>query len=91
MKTQDMTNDDYARTLDGLDRLPNDPDVPIRPALIWRLVEEVLEHDLQPALCGCTGPGFTPDGRGGRLGGGTFGQREFWGFRPSISASFDSK
>ena len=47
METQDVTNDDYARTLDELDRLLNDPDVPMQPALIWRLVDEVSEHDLQ--------------------------------------------
>ncbi len=35
------THDDYARKLDELDRLLNDPDVPMRPALIWCLVEEV--------------------------------------------------
>jgi hypothetical protein len=42
-----MTDDDYARTLDELDRLLNDPNVPMQPALIWRLVAEVSEHGLQ--------------------------------------------
>jgi hypothetical protein len=39
-----LTNDDFARTLDELDRLLNDPDVPMEPALIWRLVAEVSER-----------------------------------------------
>ena len=42
-----MTDDDNARKLDELDRLLNDPYVPMQPALIWRLVDEVSEHDLQ--------------------------------------------
>jgi hypothetical protein len=42
-----MTDDDYTRTLDELDRLLHNPNVPIQPALIWRLVAEVSEHDLQ--------------------------------------------
>ncbi len=42
-----MTGDDNARTLDELDRLLNDPDVPLQPALIWRLVAAVLEQDRQ--------------------------------------------
>jgi len=42
-----MTDDDYARKLDEVDRLLNDPDVPIQPALIWRLLAEVSEHELQ--------------------------------------------
>ena len=46
MKKQDMTNDDNVRTLGELNRLPNDPDVPMQPVLIWRLVNEVLEHEL---------------------------------------------
>ena len=33
---------DYARKLDELDRLLNDPDVPMQPALIWRLLDEFI-------------------------------------------------
>jgi hypothetical protein len=47
METQAMTDDDYARKLNEADRLLNDPDVPLLPALIWRLLAEVSEHDLQ--------------------------------------------
>ena len=40
-----MTEDDYARMLNELDRLLNDPDVPLRPGLIWRLLDKVSEQD----------------------------------------------
>jgi hypothetical protein len=33
----DLTEEDYAQMLDELDRLLNDPDVPMQPAVIWRL------------------------------------------------------
>jgi hypothetical protein len=42
---QGLTDDDYARMLDELDRLLNDPDVPMQPALIWRLVTEASQQD----------------------------------------------
>ena len=41
-----MTENDYAQTLDELERLLNDPDVPMQPELIWRLLEKVSERDL---------------------------------------------
>jgi hypothetical protein len=34
METQDTTDADYARKLDEMDRVLNDPDVPMQPALI---------------------------------------------------------
>ena len=37
-----MTSADYVRKLDELDRLLNDPDVPIQPELIWCLLDEVM-------------------------------------------------
>jgi len=40
-----MTASDYARTLDELDRLLNDPDVPIQPDLIWSLLDEVAKWE----------------------------------------------
>jgi hypothetical protein len=46
MEMQSMTKDDYAQTLNELDRLLNDPDVPLRPGLIWRLLDKVSEQDL---------------------------------------------
>ena len=41
-----MSDDDYARKRDELNRLLNDPDVPMQPGLVWRLIEEVMQHDL---------------------------------------------
>jgi hypothetical protein len=43
-----MTEEQYARKLDELDRLLNDPDVPMQPARIWSLLAEVSERDLHP-------------------------------------------
>jgi len=36
-----MTEEEYARKLEELDRLLNDPDVPIQPARIWSLLEQI--------------------------------------------------
>ena len=41
-----MTENDYAQTLDELERLLNDPDVPMRPELIWGLLDKISEGDL---------------------------------------------
>jgi hypothetical protein len=41
----DVTEEDYTQMLDELDRLLNDPDVPMQPAVIWRLVAEVSQQD----------------------------------------------
>jgi antitoxin component HigA of HigAB toxin-antitoxin module len=41
-----MTETDYARKLDELDRLLNDPEVPMQPARVWSLLSELSEHDL---------------------------------------------
>lgn len=41
----DLTEEDYAQMLDELDLLLNDPDVPMQPAVIWRLVAEVSQQD----------------------------------------------
>jgi hypothetical protein len=40
-----MTDADYARKLDELDRLLNDPDVPMLPDRIWSLLADVAGHD----------------------------------------------
>jgi hypothetical protein len=40
---QGTPSDDYALKLDELDRLLNDPNVPMQPALIWRLLDEVAK------------------------------------------------
>lgn len=36
-----MTDSEYTRTLDELDRLINDPTVPMQPERIWTLLAEV--------------------------------------------------
>ena len=36
-----MSTADYSRKLDELDRLLNDPDVPMQPDRIWSLLAEV--------------------------------------------------
>jgi len=36
-----MTEAEYARKLDELDRLLNDPDVPMEPRRIWALLADV--------------------------------------------------
>jgi hypothetical protein len=40
-----MTQDDYARKLDELDTLLNDPDVPMDPARVWSLLADVSGRD----------------------------------------------
>ncbi len=39
-----MTDDDYTRKLDELDRLLNDWDVPMQPDRVWSLLDEVAEQ-----------------------------------------------
>jgi hypothetical protein len=41
-----MTETEYTRKLDELDRLLNDPDVPIEPARVWSLLAEIAQRDL---------------------------------------------
>jgi hypothetical protein len=43
-----MTETDYSRKLDELDRLLNDPDVRLEPARVWALLAEVSRAE--PAL-----------------------------------------
>ena len=40
-----MTDADYSRKLDELDRLLNDPDVRLEPARVWALLAEVSRGD----------------------------------------------
>ena len=46
-----MTEIEYARKVAELDRLLNDPDVPMQPSEVWALLDEISGHDLpsQPA------------------------------------------
>ena len=41
-----MTDAEYARKLDELDRLLNDPDVPMEPGRVWSLLAEIAQRDL---------------------------------------------
>ncbi len=41
-----MNETDYARKLDELDQLLNDPDVPMEPDRVWSLLAEISVRDL---------------------------------------------
>jgi hypothetical protein len=45
LRDASMTSTDYVRKFDELDRLLNDPDVPIQPELIWCLLDEVAKWE----------------------------------------------
>ncbi|MBN8875739.1 MAG: hypothetical protein J0H67_23115 [Rhodospirillales bacterium] len=57
-----MTDDEYARKLDELDRLLNDPEVSMQPARVWSLLAELSRRD-----CGVEAMG--PPRSHGALGG----------------------
>jgi len=44
-----MTEIEYTRKLDELDRLLNDPDVPMEPAKVWSLLAEISARAPLPA------------------------------------------
>ena len=39
-----MTDTEYAYKLDEIDRLLNDPDVPMQPSRIWALLDDVARQ-----------------------------------------------
>jgi len=41
-----MTETEYTHKLDELDRLLNDPDVPMQPSLVWSLLAEISRYDM---------------------------------------------
>jgi hypothetical protein len=47
-----MSETEYARKLDELDRLLNDPDVPMEPARVWNLLAELSSKDRDGAVRG---------------------------------------
>ena len=48
-----MTEAEYAQTLDELDRLLNDPTIPMDPAKVWSLLADITEHFVsQPKTSG---------------------------------------
>lgn len=44
-----MTDHEYARNLDELDRLLNDPDVPMDPSRVWSLLADLSHHEVPSA------------------------------------------
>ncbi len=40
-----MTETDYARKLDEVERLLNDPDVRMEPARVWTLLAEIAQRE----------------------------------------------
>lgn len=44
-----MTETEYGRKLDELDRLLNDPDVTMEPNKVWSLLAEIAQRDAQRA------------------------------------------
>jgi hypothetical protein len=51
-----MSNAEYRRKLDELDRLLNDPDLPMQPDRIWSLLEDVSRHEIALATRSATTP-----------------------------------
>jgi len=47
-----MTEIDYARKLAEVDRLLNDPEVPMRPSEVWALLAEIAQHQDAPPPAG---------------------------------------
>lgn len=41
-----MTDTEYTRKLAELDRLLNDPEVPMRPDAVWDLLAEISQQDM---------------------------------------------
>ena len=48
-----MTNDNYVQKLEELDRLLNDPSVPLQTALIWQLLGEIAKHEASATSSRC--------------------------------------
>jgi hypothetical protein len=45
-----MTDADYSRKLDELDRLLNDPDTRLEPSRVWALLAEVSRVEQPPSI-----------------------------------------
>jgi hypothetical protein len=41
-----MTEREYDRKLDELDRLLNDPEIPMEPSKVWSLLAEISHYDM---------------------------------------------
>jgi hypothetical protein len=47
-KEKAMEGAEYTRKLEELDWLFNDPEAPVEPARLWRLLAELARHDREP-------------------------------------------
>jgi hypothetical protein len=45
-----MTDPEYASRIDEIDRLLNDPDVPMQPARVWSLLDELRAAAPRPEV-----------------------------------------
>jgi hypothetical protein len=45
-----MSTAEYRRKLDELDRLLNDPDIPMQPDRIWSLLADVSRPEVTPTI-----------------------------------------
>ena len=59
----ELTDAEYARRIDELDRLLNDPDVPMEPKKIWSLLAEIAQRDLDNAPDVAPGSGQQSEAR----------------------------
>ncbi|HEY5301616.1 MAG TPA: peptide chain release factor 1 [Acetobacteraceae bacterium] len=41
-----MTETEYGRKIDELDRLLNDPDAPMEPERVWSILAEIAQRDV---------------------------------------------
>jgi hypothetical protein len=55
-----MTEADYSRKLDELDRLLNDPDTRLEPSRVWALLAEVSRVEQPPAVTHAARQSGTP-------------------------------
>jgi hypothetical protein len=53
----ELTDAEYARRIDELDRLLHDPDVPREPNKVWSLLDEIAQRDLGNARDAPSGSG----------------------------------
>ncbi len=58
-----MTDTEYNRKLDELDRLLNDPTVPMQPARIWDMLAEVAERGSVNSFPHQSGTLYSPPAR----------------------------
>jgi hypothetical protein len=59
----ELTDAEYARRIDELDRLLNDPDVPMEPNKVWSLLAEIAQRDLGNARDAATRSGQQSEAR----------------------------